>query len=190
MKKANDIIFNNLIRKVVIQDDEKAFKELFLEFYSTLCVFASHYIPDQDVTRDIVQEVFFKIWKNRKNICIETSFRNLLITNVRNSCLDYLRKKEIENVYIEKNKTVEMLDSPEEVYTLNELEIMIGEALAKLPPKVREAFELNRFKGLTYKEIATEMVISPKTVEAYIGKALKILREELKDYLPFLLLFL
>lgn len=188
--RIKDIEFEILFREVALHDDEQAFKKLFFEFYPALCVFAMRYIANEETTRDIVQDAFFKIWKNRRNIDINTSFRNFLITTVRNCCMDYLRKKEVENRYIEKSKIVEIPDSPEEIYTLNELRTMINKALTKLPPNIREAFELSRFKGLTYNEIATEMDISPKTVETYIGKALKILREELKDFLPFLLLFL
>ena len=79
--------------------------------------------------------------------------------------------------------------SPEEVYTLKELEAKIGDALTKLPPNVREAFEMNRFKGMTYMAIAEEMKVSPKTIESYISRALKFLRVELRDYLSFLMLF-
>lgn len=183
-------LLNRLFRRITFNDDEQAFKELFFEFYPSLCVFAMRYITNEETAKDIVQDALYKIWKNRKNIDINTSFRNFLITTVRNNCLDYLRKQEVEYRYIEKHRIFETPDSPEEIYTLNELETMIGEALTKLPPKIRKAFELSRFKGLTYNEIAAEMVVSPKTVEAHIGKALKILREELKDYLPFLLLFL
>lgn len=193
MKENNDEAFENLFRKVAFQDDEQAFKELFLEFYPAMCVFAMRYIPEEESARDIVQDVFFKIWKNRKSMDINTSFRNFLITSVRNGCTDYLRKKEVENRYMEESMLSAIHSSPEEpeeVFTLKELETTIGEALAKLPPNVREAFEMNRFGGMTYVAIAEKMAVSPKTIESYISKALKILRLELRDYLPFLLLFL
>ena len=191
--KERDAVFDHLFRKVVFQDDEQAFKELFLEFYPAMCVFAMRYIIQEETARDVVQDVFFKIWKNRKNMDINTSFRNFLITSVRNGCTDYLRKKEVENRYMEESLLSAIHSSPEEpeeVFTLKELETTIGEALAKLPPNVREAFEMNRFKGMTYVAIAEKMAVSPKTIESYISKALKILRLELRDYLPFLLLFL
>ena len=120
---------------------------------------------------------------------ITVSFRNFLITSVRNHCTDYLRKQEVENRYLEENM-LSVHTSPEEVYTLKELETTIGEALAKLPPNVREAFEMSRFKGMTYLAIADKMEVSQKTIESYISRALKILRIELRDYLPFLLLFI
>jgi len=191
--KERDAAFDHLFRKVAFQDDEQAFKELFLEFYPALCVFAMRYITQEETARDIVQDVFFKIWKDRKNMDINTSFRNFLITSVRNGCTDYLRKQELENRYREKSMLSAIhasSEEPEEVYTLKELETAIGEALEKLPPNVREAFVMNRFGGMTYVAIAEKMAVSPKTIESYISRALKILRLELRDYLPFLLLFL
>ena len=191
--KEKDGAFENLFRKVAFQDDEQAFKELFLDFYPALCVFAMRYVSQEETARDIVQDVFFKIWKERKNMDINSSFRNFLITSVRNGCTDYLRKQELENRYREKSMLSDVHSSPEEpeeVYTLKELETAIGKALEKLPPNVREAFEMNRFKGMTYVAIADKMKVSPKTVESYISRALKVLRMELRDYLPFLLLFL
>ena len=188
--KEKDRIYESLFRRVAFLDDEQAFKELFLEFYPALCLFAMRYIVQEEVAKDVVQDVFFKIWKNRKNTDITTSFRNFLITSVRNSCTDYLRKRELKERYLGKNRLSAVLDSPEDVYTLKELETAIGEALKKLPATVREAFEMSRFKGMTYAAVADTMNVPPKTVEAYISKALKTLRIELKDYLPFLFFFL
>lgn len=78
--------------------------------------------------------------------------------------------------------------SPEDFYTLGELETRLRQALEKLSSDVREVFEMNRFNGLTYREIATRLELSPKTIEARMSKALKTLRHELKDYYPLLLL--
>ncbi|MDD3915425.1 MAG: RNA polymerase sigma-70 factor [Bacteroidales bacterium] len=188
--KEKDIIYENLFRNVAFQDDEQAFRELFIEFYPALCVFAMRYITQQETARDIVQDVFIKIWKNRKSMDITVSFRNFLITSVRNHCTDYLRKQEVENRYMEKNMLSVIHSSPEEVYTLKELETTIVEALAKLPPNVRKAFEMSRFRGITYNAIADKMEVSPKTIESYISKALSVLRHELKDYLPLLFFLL
>ena len=176
-----------LFRKVAFQDDEQAFKVLFLEFYPSLCVFASRYVIQEETARDIVQDVFFKIWEKRKSMFINTSFRNFLITSVRNSCIDFLRKNDLENRYLEKSRFTDSLTSPEELYTLKELEAKIIDSLTRLPSNVREAFEMNRFKGMTYVAIAEEMEVSPKTIESYISRALKFLRVELHDYLSFLI---
>lgn len=185
----NNNFYNNLYLKVVLEDDHVAFKKLFFEFYPSLCVFAGRYISSSDACEDIVQEVFFSIWKNRKNLNIHSSFRNFLITSVRNKCTDYLRKQSSHERYLENYTSPSLPSSPIDIYTINELEDMLQIALEKLPPNIQTAFDMSRSQNMTYKEIAAEMNISPKTVESYISKALKLLRKELKDYLPIILLF-
>jgi len=187
-----DLRYDRLFSKAALLDSEEAFKELFFEFFPTLCVYASKIVDDNETARDIVQEVFFNIWKNRKKIELESSFRNFIVTAVRNQCTDILRKRTVIDRFATRSpSTMEPSEqSPEEIYTINELEQIIGKAIQKLPPNIREAFDMNRFKGMTYNEIAQQMSLSPKTIEAYISKALSILRVELKDYLPlFFLIF-
>ena len=96
----------------------------------------------------------------------------------------------MRQIHSERYSYREIIDTPEEIYTIGELEEMLKTALDRLPPNVRKAFELSRFENMTYNKIAEEMDVSPKTVEAYISKALSVLRVELKDYLPLTLLFL
>ena len=133
---------------------------------------------------------FITYGKIEKKIEVTSSFRNLLITSVKNSCVDYLRKQSVRRIHSERQIYHENIDTPEEIYTVSELEEMLKTALDRLPPNVRKAFELSRFENMTYNKIAEEMDVSPKTVEAYISKALSVLRVELKDYLPLTLLFL
>lgn len=192
IKMKEDLHYDQLFLKTALQDSEEAFRELFFEFFPALCIYAANIVGDDETARDIVQETFFKIWKNRKKIELESSFRNFLVTTVRNQCTDILRKRTVRDRFASQSfSTQETPDqSPEDIYTINELEQIIGEAIQKLPPNIREAFEMNRFKRMTYNEIAQQMSLSPKTIEAYISKALNILRIELKDYLPLLCLFL
>ena len=171
----DDAYIENLFRKIAVHDSREAFKELFFEFYPALCIFAQCYVNDPETSEDIVQETFLKVWKNRKTIDIRLSFRNFLLTSVRNSCTDYLRKESITTKY-----TTDQVELPSVS--------MSPEDLEKLSSDVREVFEMNRFNGLTYREIATRLELSPKTIEARMSKALKTLRHELKDYFPLLLL--
>ncbi len=177
-----------LFWKIAQLDDEDAFRTLFFKFFSSLCVFAHRYIEQWETCEDIVQDTFFKIWKNRKKMIINTSGRNLLLTSVRNSCVDYLRKQEIETSWIQKKSLHKTEYSTDDLYATVELENMLNAALSNLPENIRQVFEMSRFEGLTYTEIAAQQRISIKTVEAYITKALKQLRIELKDYLPLALL--
>lgn len=181
---------DELMFKIIVHDDEKAFHDLFYDFFSPLCVFSQRFIEDEDVCEDIVQEVFYKIWKNRKNININISTRSFLIKSVKNSCLDYIRHLSIERKYIEEYLFETDNSFEDNLYTTAELESIINNALEKLPSKIKEIFLLNRFEGKTYNEIAEIKQISIKTVEANMTKALKFLRLELKDYLFLLLVFL
>lgn len=174
-----------LIRRIAFLNDEEAFRALFYDFFSPLCIFARRYLDSMDDCEDVVQEVFYRIWKNRAQLHIETSVRNFLLTSVRNACLDSLRRDMAEEswiVHLQENR--EEADTSD-LYTTHELEELLRTALGKLPEPIAETFRLNRFEGKTYTEIAGEKGLSVKTIEAYISKALRHLRKELKDYLPF-----
>jgi RNA polymerase sigma-70 factor (ECF subfamily) len=189
MKESEIINIDGLFWKIALQDDEEAFRTLFFHFFTPLCVFAMRYVPNRETCEDIVQDTFLKIWKNRKSIEINNSGRNFIVTSVKNTCIDYLRKQENEQVW--KEQFTENYESQsEDIYSIVELEQMLTSALAKLPENIRLVFEMNRFEGKTYASIADEQKLSVKTIEAYMTKALKLLRTELKDYLPFILLFL
>ena len=179
----NDL--EGLFLRIALKDDKEAFKKIFESFFAPLCIYAQRYISNQNICEDIVQEVFFNLWKKRKTLEITVSVRNFLITNVKNSCIDYLRRKEVESRYItfQSEKFNDEYDL-EEFYYVLELEESMGKALSKLPEHVRTVFEMNRFKGITYSEIAKQNNISVKTVEAYVSRVLKMLRVELKEYLP------
>ena len=180
-----------LIRRMALWNDEDAFRTLFYDFFSPLCVFARRYLESIDDCEDVVQEVFYRLWKNRTQLHIESSVRNFLLTSVRNACLDTLRRQMAEEnwiVHLQEHKKEETDSS--DFYTTHELEELLRTALGKLPEPIAETFRLNRFEGKTYAEIADEKGLSIKTIEAYISKALRLLRKELKDYLPFFVGFL
>ena len=186
IKQTNEI--DLLFWRIAQNDDEEAFRTLFFEFFSPLCVFAHRYIEQWETCEDIVQDTFFKIWKNRKKMVISISGKNFLITSVKNNCVDYLRRQEVETSWLQKKSLHKTEYSTDDLYSTIELESMLNAALLKLPENIRQVFEMSRFEGHTYAEIAVQQHISVKTVEAYMTKALKQLRVELKDYLPLILL--
>ncbi len=179
-----------LWKKISYQDDEGAFRSLFYDYFAPLCVFSQRFIEAPETCEDIVQEFFYKLWVRRKEIAVQTSVRNFLLTSVRNACLDYLRKQEVERKWVEKHLEEEVEEEEYDLYTTVELEQLLENALAKLSEPVVSTFRMNRFEGKTYAEIAQQKGVSVKTVEAYMTRALKFLRVELKDYLPFLAFFL
>lgn len=181
-----------LFIRILTRDDVTAYKKLFFDFFAPLCLFAKRYVEQKEVCEDIVQGVFFQLWKNRHQITITTSARNFLVTSVRNACIDWIRRRDMEVAYREREFTNGVANEEDTTtfYAVSELEEQLNMALAKLPKNVRQTFEMNRFDGKTYPVIAEECGISVKTVEAHISRALKLLRTELKDYLPLLLLLL
>lgn len=169
---------------------EYAFDYFFNYYYPGLCVFAQKIITlPQEQAKDIVQDVFVKFWNDREKLDIKISIRSYLFVSVRNRCLDILRKKDRSIKLSEISEGRDVADESFETYILSELENLLTRSLDKLPGRCREVFELSRLYGLKNREIAIKLNLSEKTVENQMTKALRILREELKDYLPLLALF-
>jgi len=169
---------------------EYAFDFFFNYYYPGLCVYARKMIslPEEEA-RDIVQDVFVKFWNDCKKLDIQFSIRSYLFVSVKNRCFDVLRKKNRNIKVQEISNEYDIADEAFETYILSELETLFNNSLTKLPERCREVFELSRLHGLKNREIAAKLNLSEKTVENQITKALHILREELKDYLPLLILF-
>ena len=109
---------------------------------------------------------------------------------VRNSCLNTLRHEKVKREHASEQlkTTVDAHDPVSQSLASDELEQRIQTAMQSLPEQCRLVFQLSRFEELKYQEIAGQLNISVKTVENHMGKALKIMREQLKDYLPLFLL--
>ncbi|MCK5135705.1 MAG: RNA polymerase sigma-70 factor [Bacteroidales bacterium] len=168
--------------------DIKAFEMLYNEQYTPLCHFAQRFVFDLDTAREIVQGVFVYIWEKRTSLPSDISLKNYLYTSVRNKCIDYLKHQNIENEYKKKrikeviehgNNSFSIIDHPLDGLITKELENAIKDAINNLPEKCREIFELSRFEGLKYREIAEELNISVKTVETQMSRALESLKKKL-----------
>jgi RNA polymerase sigma-70 factor (ECF subfamily) len=167
------------------EGDVKIYDYLFHLYYSGMVVFVERYIPDRAVAEDIVQEFFVKLWANRERLRIINGLKAYFFTSIKNRCIDHLRHQATKGK-AEKQLLEKLYDVTDEQNLLIESELFaqISAAIEKLPPVCREIFTLNRFDGLKPAEIASLKDISIRTVETHIGKALKILRHELKGYLP------
>ncbi len=168
------------------ESNEKIYDYLFHYYYSGLVAFAMKYVTEMAVAEDIVQEFYYKLWLNRTRLSIRQSIKSYFFSSVKNLCIDFIRHKEAGSRVIEslKNEAKENLDTESDFLVESELRVRINEAMNKLPGKCRKVFMMYRFEGLKPNEIAKTEDISVRTVEGHIGKAMKILREELKPYLP------
>jgi RNA polymerase sigma-70 factor (ECF subfamily) len=172
--------------------NKEAFTILFRKYYKDLVLFGGSILRDRVKCEDIVQNIFLKLWTERENIEIEKSLKSFLIRSVQNSCLDELRHKQVvrdHELYVEAFNYFDCLDT--ENYVLySELHDKLNTALEKIPETYRDAFQMNRFEGLKYKEIAERLQVSERTVEVRISKAISMLRTYLKEYLLIVLVII
>lgn len=184
-------ITNNITDEVLFEKiqagDVKAFDILFMRYYPLLCAYAKQFV-DFDDGQEIVQDVMVWFWENCSIQVIESSPKNYLFRAVKNRCITLINRNELKQRVV--SSMYENLQSQYEdpdFYIVEELTRNIENALSRLPESYREAFEMNRFQSMTYNEIAEKLNVSSKTVDYRIQQALKLLRVELKDYLPLLM---
>jgi len=165
--------------------DKDSLEKLFRSFFPPLMVFSKKILVDEDDAREVVQQVFISVWEKRQEIDLSTSLKTYLFTAVHNRSLNVIRDRK-------KFSSADVPDVAGEwdvssVIESMELEERIMEVVRSLPEKCREVFEMNRFDGLKYSEIAVRLNISVKTVENQMSKALKVLREKLSKFMTILL---
>ncbi|MEM6804582.1 MAG: RNA polymerase sigma-70 factor [Bacteroidota bacterium] len=171
--------------------DKAHFETLFKSHFAFLVNFARQFVDDIDTAQDLTQKVFITLWEKRADIDPKQSIKSYLFTAVRNRCLNYIRD---QKKYRSKVLDIEMADFEvaieEDHFGEEELKQKIEAALSSLPEKCRLVFEMSRFQQMKYKEIAEELEISQKTVEAHMSKAIKSLRAYLEAYMWICLVLL
>ena len=139
-----------------------------------MCHFARQFLNDSELAEETVQELFVRIWEKREKLNIETSVKHYFFRSVRNQCLNQIQHQKIKQQYASKMKELSHQEiDPDENYIEVDLLERIEKSIDSLPVKRQEIFRLSREQGMKYKEIAEELNISIKTVEAQmeIGRA-------------------
>lgn len=164
--------------------DESAFDTLFRTYYAPLCRYARTLTAgDMAAAEDLVQQVFVKFWEQRSAFNIQWSVKAYLYKMVHNRGLNRIRDAKTEARYKTYHAGQMEQQYEEQPGAGAELNARIQRALERLPSECRRIFELSRFESLKYREIADQLGISIKTVETQMGKALRLMRTELADYL-------
>ncbi|MCU4156191.1 RNA polymerase sigma-70 factor [Carboxylicivirga sp. A043] len=192
MKIHNQHINIELIRS----GDEGAFEKVYKQYFSSLYFFAIQYVDKKSEAENLVQETFLSLWVNKESITGQSNntIKSWLYTTLKNKCLNYLEKESNKRQYTnyQRQKHEADIDILGQMQisdvTFDEIEQLLHKALDEMPEQCRRVFELSRFNGLKNKEIALELNISIKAVEANMTRALKSLRIHLKDYLPLCIL--
>lgn len=175
-------------------DDEAAFKVIYNNFYPKLYHFVLEFVPLKDVTENIVQDTLVTLWNKRNQLKDDSNLTSYLFTVAKNNALKKLRDKKYSQKLFsnaidvgELDLNVETLSTVDtSVCAFMDIEQIIQETLASLPPQCRKVFELSRFQEMKNREIAEELDISIKTVEKHISKGIKTFKVALKDYLPLI----
>ena len=168
----------------ILSKDRSAFDTLFQSYYSTLVFIATDILCNRQIAEEVVQDVFIKLWKRGSNLSIDISLSSYLTTMVRNRSIDYLRANEhkIKTISIESHEARLQLHclgvSFEEELFSDAKDIAMKRAIEQLPPQCRKIFTLNRFDGLSHKEISEKLNISVSTVKTQITRALQKLKEK------------
>jgi RNA polymerase sigma-70 factor, ECF subfamily len=170
--------------------DESSFEKLFKAHFKALHAYVVTMLKDEDVAEEIVQSMFLRLWEKRERLTVQTSVKAYLYRCVHNDSLNYLKHLKVKASYEDHSAYVmkDQTNQPGKTIELKELEAQIRQALNELPEQCRTIFQLSRFEELKYREIADHLDLSIKTVEKQMGKALKLLRLRLIDFLSLILI--
>lgn len=167
--------------------DKGAFEQVFKQYYQPLCNYAGPLLKDFDEAEEVVQNVFYTMWSKRESLEITTSLKAYLYRAVHNDCLNKLKHLKVRAHYAADYKHTQQEVDHSSSLVEKELSQQIQQAIDELPEQCGQVFRLSRFEHLKYQEIAERMGLSVKTVENHMGRALRLLRERLKDYLPLIM---
>lgn len=167
---------------------KEIFKNLYMTYSASLFVYAKRFVESSQVREDIVCDVFARLWlKGESFILNQDTALAFLKTSVRNACLNHLRSlKSANNFLAEQVKVPAYADSPESIYTLDEMYSKLYEAVEKLSPAEKEVFHESFILEKKEADVAAKLGVSTKTVGRYRKKILELLKSELKDNLPLI----
>lgn len=174
------------------QTDERAFEEVFKTHFKALHSYAYTILKDDVIAEEMVQNVFFKLWEKKEQLTIQTSLKAYLYKSVYHESLNYLKHQKVKSVHkaYAMHSTDHSSNLAEKKLLHGELENKLQNAINDLPEQCRTIFQLSRFEELKYREIADTLGLSIKTVENQMGKALKVLRLKLVEFLPTIVAFI
>lgn len=172
---------------------EKGFKLIMNKWYSRLFNFANAYLNNQENAKEVIQDVFLKLWDNRNQLAENTNLNAYLFTLTRNRCIDLLRRERLsiqfrndkQEEYRRLSENFDALSDPvlDEIFA-REVQEEVNRAINVLPEQCRKIFILSRTNGFKNREISEMLNLSEKTIESHLTKAIKTIRQVLEQKFP------
>lgn len=174
--------------------EKNKFEKIYSVYFPKLVRFSREYVVFTEDAENIVQDLFMYLWEHRSMLDSLSNLNAFLFTLTKNRCIDFYRHKTLTDSKKESLDTLQerelqlkmeaLQEFDENMFSVNDIEILLNNAIDHLPEKCRQVFILSRMEGLKHEEIATQLNISVNTVQNHIVTALRKLKVELKDYLP------
>lgn len=182
------------------KQEKNHFSEIYTMYFPKMLRFAKEYLVSEEDAKNVIQDLFLYLWEHRGTLDAVSNMNAFLFTLTKNRCIDFYRihsKKAMANEPLEslherelslKMEALRQFD--ENMFTTQEIEVILDNAINNLPEKCRQVFILSRMEGLKQEEIARQLNISVNTVQNHMSAALRKLKVELKDYLPLFFFFI
>ncbi len=176
--------FETIIEDISLRSDENAFRHFFDHYYARLLRFAYFLIKSDELAKEIVSDVFIKIWNNRAKLIHIEKMDYYMFKATRNQSLTYIGKLDmnLDDLEILPETAVIHYKTPENMLLNQELTQKIEKSISNLPLKCQTIFRLSREDGFKFSEIAGILEISESTVKNQVTIALKKLKADLNDY--------
>lgn len=183
-KMDNKVKVDSCLVEKVRNGDIAAFETLFIRMNRILIKFAYQFLQDDELAENVVQDVFFAVYKNRKQLDPSSNIKTYLFTATKNHAFTILRKNKYERNYRQNHLgIIRRAGNTDEQLLYNDLKVAFYNAINELPEKCRLVFSMNRIDDLSYSEIASILNLSRKTVETHMRRALIHIRKKLAPYL-------
>lgn len=185
----NVVSENNQCRmQQIISINSIRFEEAFHDHYEGLFRYACTLVREAEEAEDILQNVFLELWKNRESLLIHTSLQAYLYKAVYFKCVNVIEHRKVRHKHANHVQYREIAYTSDPVL-VKEVSAKIQAVTDSLPEQCRKIFMMSRNDGLRYHEIAERLNLSVKTIENQMGKALRILRNSLQDYLNLIVFY-
>lgn len=183
--EGNSTQVKTLIHSFVNKNDEEAFTTFFKLYYARLVEYSMIFVKEEFKAKEVVSDVFFKLLKNKQKLLGVNNISAYLFFSCKNQSITHLKKDKIYHhnpLDFQDNEVYANIGNPEEEIIAKEFQLLVDQTIENLPPKRRVVFKLIKDDGLSYKEVASLLDISVKTVDNHLSTAIAELRKVINKY--------